>query len=163
MEAVWGESANQSVFLPRRIWSLSFLSVCLSVWCVSVCFCPSVYFCPSSCQSICQHQPSPFLLPSSTVIALTSSRLLLILTFLLSACLSYRNSGSDIPTVQGGRLWKGCGIYWWRDSDRTGCEEEDWWVRKTSRLLIYSVTVVEFEVFYILVGTEWWHTVWGAI
>lgn len=56
--------------------------------------------------------------------------------FLLPTFCSFRGSSSDIPTVQGSRLWKGCGVYWWRDSDRTGCEEEDWWVRKMRKLLI---------------------------
>lgn len=47
----------QPVSLPTWYWTLSSLSVCLSVWRVSVCFHLSVYLsvCPSACQSICQH------------------------------------------------------------------------------------------------------------
>lgn len=129
-----------SHFVCLCLWSPCFLlSVCPSVVCECVSVSLSVNL--SECQQESLKHTSLF---SNFIYSDHSdfviSFLLLIQVCLSSVLLSHRNSGSNIPKVQGGRLWKSCGLHWWRDSDRTGCEEEDGWEGK--KFLIVKVSSV---------------------
>lgn len=112
-EAWTWQLCSQPSTWSRRLSSLPFCPMCLFSF-------DFVYLC----------QPGHFWLSSSI-----SNRFFFSFgfRFLSPTFRSFRGSSSDIPTVQGSRLWKGCGVYWRRDPDRAECEEEDWWVRKMSK------------------------------
>lgn len=62
-----------------------------------------------------------------------------ILTFLLSVVTFCRNPSSDLTTAQRGRLWESCRVYWWRDSNCTRCEEEDWWENNCLCIFLWCI------------------------